>query len=71
MIPPIDCTNQNPEQQAALLWYNSLSFTQQEFLSTYYKVPVSASEYAIMQAYKDRETTHNHRDWPQTVFRTI
>ena len=68
---PIPCSNPNPEQQAALLWYNSLSFTQQEFLSTYYNVPVSSSEYAIVCAYRDRENTHKHSDWPPSVFRSI
>lgn len=68
---PIPCTRPNPEQQAALLWYNSLSFQQQDFLSTYYNTPVSSSEYTILQAYKDRENTHKHRDWPASVFRSI
>jgi len=59
------------EFSLALAWYNSLSFQQQEFLSTYYGVPVAASEYAILIAFRDRDTTHNHCNWPASVFRSI
>jgi hypothetical protein len=66
--------SQSPESDAelnlALLWYNSLSLQQMEFLSTFYKTPVSASSYAILKAYQARDMLRNQADWPETTFAT-
>ncbi len=61
----------NPEQYAANLWFASLSAKQQEWLDLHYQIPVGASPYAILLAYRNRDETHKHPDWPACVFRSV
>ena len=70
-LPPNHPSMQSGEYSLALSWYNSLTLAQMDFLSAYYKVPVSASDYAILSAFRDRDATHNHPDWPAPILRSI
>lgn len=70
-LPPSHPSTQSGEYSLALSWYNSLTFPQQEFLSSFYGAPVSASDYAILCAFRDRNATHNHPDWPPSAMRSI
>ncbi len=61
----------NPEQYAANLWFANLSAKQREWLDLHYQIPVGASPYAILLAYRNRDETHKHPDWPACVFRSV
>ena len=68
---PINQHINNPEQYAADLWYDHLTFEQQQFLTNHYQVPVGGSPFARLKAYQDRDNTHKMLDWPANVFRAI
>ncbi len=70
-LPPSHPAMQSGEYSLALSWYNSLTLAQMDFLSAYYKVPVSASDFAILSAFRDRNAAHNHRDWPASIMRSV
>lgn len=59
------------EYYAAIAWYNTLNYEQQIFLSSYYSIPISSDKHGIVHAYKNRDETHNHRDWPVSKYRSI
>jgi len=63
--------NLDREYYNAIAWYNTLSYDQQIFLSSFYSIPISSSKHGIVHAYKNRDETHNHRDWPTSKFRNI
>lgn len=70
-MPIIVPYHPNPEQFSANLWFAALSSEQQIWLDLHYQIPVGASPYAILLAYRNRDETHKHPDWPEAKLRSV
>ena len=64
------------EYWAADEWYQNLTYAQKDFLQRYYhpiggmfQDIVTASQ--ILRAYRERDITHSHSDWPIHPMRSI